>query len=107
MFNPKYIHLRQRDSWGRGYPLPTGGATVAYLPLNNERTFYKASLARCRSDERFVKAIGREEAASRLDTHFFVIPVDIDLPSSVSEQVIQELVRVGAFNFWKGCNVRY
>ena len=100
MFTPKYIHLRYYDD--RGYPEPFGGATVAYLPANEERTLYYASIARCRKDERYVKKEGRVLSTDRLYNGMrYLVHTDIDLPSAIEDQIMDELVKVGVFKFWR------
>lgn len=100
MFTPKYIHLRKYNDLG--YPKPCGGATVAYLPANDDRSLYYASVARCRKDDRYVKAEGRRMATDRLYTGLrYLVRVDIYSHEPVSDQVMEELYKAGAFHFWK------
>ncbi len=101
MFLPKYIHLRRRDR--EGFIKHFGGATVAYIPANNERTLYYASVARCRTDERFVKREGRVMATDRLynGERYLVAVEPFHEIVCIADQIMDELVDAGAFNFWK------
>lgn len=101
MFTPKYIHIRHYDD--RGYPKPCGGATVAYLPANEERTLYYASVARCRSDERYVKREGRVIATDRIynSMRYLVAVNPKHGTDTVQDQIMDELVDAGVFKFWR------
>lgn len=100
MFEPKYVHLRYFDD--RGYHRPNGGATVAYVPANEQRTTYLAAVTRCSTDDRYVRAEGRAVATDRLNNGFhWIIPVDLDSEDSVADQICEQLYMAGAFRFWR------
>jgi hypothetical protein len=102
MYTPKFIHLRRHDPFNRfGYPNPAGGATVAYIPLNADRTRYAAAVARCNTGEHYVKRIGRSVSAGRLEKNFYTVAVDIDKDDPVTDQIMTALANVGLFNNWK------
>jgi hypothetical protein len=101
-FTPKYIHLRKYDYDGR--LMSKGGCTIAYMPANNERTLYLATLARCHNDEPFTKRIGREVAAGRLASEYnkaerFFVKVDPDDSVPVGSQITDQFYYEGKLSF--------
>jgi hypothetical protein len=75
--------------------------TIAYVPLNSERTSYAASVARCNTGENYVKRIGRAVSTGRLEKQFFTVTVDVDNSLPVTDQIMHALNNVGVFNNWK------
>ena len=101
-YTPKYIHLRKYDE--DGFLKSKGGATIAYIPANDERTLYLATMARCHNDEPFTKRIGREVAAGRLSSEYskaerFIVKVDHDSESPVAGQITDQLYYGGKLAF--------
>jgi hypothetical protein len=68
----KFIHLRVLDSMGK--PYSTGGVTVAYKLLEENRVLFQYAI--CTDKDNYNKSIGRAIAGGRLEKHPHIMHVN-------------------------------
>ncbi len=88
----KFIHIRKIGNDDK--PLPNGGMTIAYV-IDDTFKVVGMAAARCHSNDRYVKAIGRKKSESRLrsDAYYADVP-------ELSEQDFRDRCFSGYYKFF-------